>query len=242
MNSGKVAPEQVFPGTIQAEDYDIGVEGVAFHELSAGNKFGFYRNDNVDLEQCTDTGGGYSLGDFQNGEWTQYTVNVSETATYSIDLRVATQMAGTSLAILIDDKNVTGTISIPNTGGWQTWTTITKTGIQISKGTHKIKLLSVAQYVNVNYLTFSLSTGVNDLQQKEIRCYPNLVKSKLWFENISSPINKVLVTNVLGVVSNVNLDTDHSVDLSNFCSGFYMVSLISTRNEVVQSFKVIKEN
>jgi hypothetical protein len=241
MISGKVAPEQLFPGTIQAEDYDIGVEGVAFHELSAGNKFGFYRNDNVDLEQCTDTGGGYSLGDFQTGEWTQYIVNVSESGTYSIDLRVATQMAGTSLAILIDDKNVTGTISIPNTGGWQTWTTITKTGIQISKGSHKIKLLSVAQYVNVNYMTFSLSTGVSDIQRKEIICYPNLVKSKLWFENISSPIHKVLAVNILGVVSSMNMDSDHSVDLSSFSPGFYMVSLISARNEVVQNFKIIKE-
>jgi hypothetical protein len=169
-------------------------------------------------------------------------VNVSESGTYSIDLRVATQMAGTSLAILIDDKNVTGTISIPNTGGWQTWTTITKTGIQISKGSHKIKLLSVAQYVNVNYITFSLSTGVSDLQQKEIRCFPNLVQSKLWFENISIPISKILVVNVLGVVSSVSLDKDNSVDLSSFSPGFYMVSLISDRNEVVQSFKIVKED
>jgi hypothetical protein len=242
MISGKVAPEQVVPGTIQAEDYDIGVEGVAYHELSAGNKFGFYRNDNVDLEQCTDTGGGFSLGDFQTGEWTQYTVNVNETGTYSLDLRVATQMAGTSIAILIDDQNVTGTISVANTGGWQTWTTISKTGIQLSKGSHKIKLLSVAQYVNVNYLTFSLSTGVSDLYQKEIRCYPNLVKSKLWFENISNQVSKVLVTNVLGVVSSVNMDSDHSVDLSKFNSGIYMVSLISGKNEVIKSFKIVKEN
>ncbi len=241
MINGKIAPEQVLPGTIQAEDYDIGGEGLAYHELSAGNKFGFYRNDNVDLEQCTDTGGGFSLGDFQTGEWTQYTVNVSETGTYSIDLRVATQMAGTSMAVLVDDQNMTGTISVPNTGGWQTWTTITKTGIQLTKGSHKIKLLSIAQYVNVNYLTFSLSTGVSDIQRKEIRCFPNLVKSKVWFENISSPINKVLVVNALGVVSSVNLDSDHSVDLSNFSPGFYMVSLISDRNEVVKSFKIVKE-
>ena len=237
----RIAPENVLPGTIQAEDYDIGAEGVAFHELSAGNKFGFYRTDNVDLEQCTDTGGGYSLGDFQNGEWTQYTVNVGETGTYSLDVRVATQMAATGVAILVDDQNVTGTISILNTGGWQTWTTITKTGIQLSKGSHQIKLLSVAQYLNVNYLTFSLSTGVSDLQQNDIRCYPNLVKTKLWFENISSPISKVLVVNVLGVVSSVNLDTDHSIDLSNFSPGFYMVSLFSDRNELLQSFKIVKE-
>jgi len=241
MISGKVAPEQVVPGTIQAEDYDIGAEGIAYHELSAGNKFGFYRNDNVDLEQCTDIGGGFSLGDFQTGEWTQYTLNVNETGTYSLDLRVATQMAGTSLAVLIDEKNVTGTISVANTGGWQTWTTITKTGIQLTKGSHKIKLLSVAQYANVNYLTFSLSTGVSDIQKKEIRCFPNLVKSKLWFENISIPVSKVLVVNVLGVVSNVNLDKDNSVDLSNFNAGFYLISLISDKNEVVKSFKIVKE-
>ena len=55
-------------------------------------------------------------------------------------------------------------------------------------------------------------------------------------------MSKVLVTNVLGVVSSVNLDKDNSVDLSRFSPGFYMVSLISDKNEVLKSFKIVKED
>ena len=38
------------PGTIQAEDYNLGGEGVAYHDTTAGNEGGAYRHDDVDIE------------------------------------------------------------------------------------------------------------------------------------------------------------------------------------------------
>ena len=40
----------VVPGTIEAEDYDNGGEGVAYHDTVAGNQGGAYRSDDVDIE------------------------------------------------------------------------------------------------------------------------------------------------------------------------------------------------
>ena len=53
------------PGTIQAEDYNLGGEGVAFHDTTAGNDGGVYRNDGVDIE----SGNGITdVGWIRNGE------------------------------------------------------------------------------------------------------------------------------------------------------------------------------
>ncbi len=37
------------PGTIEAENYDLGGEGVAYHDATAGNSGGLYRTDDVDI-------------------------------------------------------------------------------------------------------------------------------------------------------------------------------------------------
>jgi probable HAF family extracellular repeat protein len=50
------------PGTIQAENFDDGGEGVAYHDTSTGNKGGAYRSTDVDIEATSDAGGGHDVG------------------------------------------------------------------------------------------------------------------------------------------------------------------------------------
>src|SRR4029079_8411435 len=111
------------PGTIQAENFDNGGEGVAYHDLSAGNSGGQYRSTDVDIETTTDTGGGYDVGYTDAGEWLEYTVNVASGGLYTFNMRVASCCGGGSYHIEINNVNVSGTKTVPNTGGFQTWTT-----------------------------------------------------------------------------------------------------------------------
>ncbi|HEY8184512.1 MAG TPA: hypothetical protein VIF64_00500, partial [Pyrinomonadaceae bacterium] len=68
------------PGTIQAEDFDNGGEGVAYHDTSPANYGYAYRSTDVDLAASDDPqGGGYYIGWTYAGEWQKYTVNVATT-------------------------------------------------------------------------------------------------------------------------------------------------------------------
>ena len=49
------------PGVIEAENFDEGGEGTAYHDLTMGNTPGKYRQTDVDIETTSDVGGGYSL-------------------------------------------------------------------------------------------------------------------------------------------------------------------------------------
>ena len=90
---------------------------------------------------ASDTGGGYLVGWVAAGEWLNYTVNVAVAGTYAIDLRVASNGAGGTFHIEVNGVNKTGAISVPSTGGWQTWQTITKTGVTLSAGQQVIRVV-----------------------------------------------------------------------------------------------------
>src|SRR6185369_5993755 len=80
------------PGTIQAEDFDLGVEGVAYHDATPGNAGGAYRQTGVDIEPSTE--GGYDVGWTSPGEWLKYTVNVTSAGAYLLEARVASSGPG----------------------------------------------------------------------------------------------------------------------------------------------------
>jgi hypothetical protein len=50
------------PGTIQAEDFDGGGEGAAYHDASRGNDGNAYRATDVDIEATEDAGAGWNVG------------------------------------------------------------------------------------------------------------------------------------------------------------------------------------
>ena len=140
------------PTRVQVEDYDNGGEGVAFHDTTAGNSGNAYRADDVDLETCSDTGGGYDLGYTAASEWLEYTINVASAGTYSLKLRAAGGGGGGTLQVWSDAANKTGTLTIPNTGGWQTWTDVTKTAIPLSAGPQVLKLELLSGGYNLNWI------------------------------------------------------------------------------------------
>jgi hypothetical protein len=129
------------PGTVQFENYDAGGMDVAYYDTTASNSGGVYRSNAVDIQATTDTGGGYLVGWTAAGEWLNYTVKVAAAGTYAIDTRVASSGAGGTFHIEVDGVNKTGAITVPNTGSWQTWKTVTKTGVTLPAGTHVLKVV-----------------------------------------------------------------------------------------------------
>ena len=78
-------------------------------------------------------GGGYNVGWIAPGEWLQYSVNVTSAGSYTFAGRVAASGQGGSFHVEMNGANVTGSITIPDTGGWQSWQTVTRT-VSLSAG------------------------------------------------------------------------------------------------------------
>lgn len=129
------------PGRVKFVNYDIGGEGSAYHDTTAGNEGGAYRTNNVDIQATSDSGGGYSIGWVAAGEWLKYTVSVASAGTYALDVRVAQKGSGGTFHVEVDGVDQTGQMTAPNTGGWQAWQTMTKPGVALTAGTHVIRVV-----------------------------------------------------------------------------------------------------
>jgi hypothetical protein len=145
------------PGTIQAENFDEGGQGVAYSDTTAGNSGGRYRSTDVDIESTSDSGGGFNLGWMAVGEWLNYTVNVGTAGTYDLEFRVASPGGGGTFHLESNGVNKTGAISIPGTGGWQRWVTLTKTGVSLSAGEQVFRVVTdsagpTGAVMNLNYV------------------------------------------------------------------------------------------
>ena len=129
------------PGKVEFENYDAGGMDIAYYDTTASNSGAVYRSNAVDIQATTDTGGGYNLGWTAAREWLKYTVNVGTAGTYAIDVRVASKGAGGTFHIEVNGVDKTGPMTVADTGGWQVWKTLTKTGISLGAGTQVIRVV-----------------------------------------------------------------------------------------------------
>ncbi|HJR58568.1 MAG TPA: carbohydrate-binding protein [Vicinamibacterales bacterium] len=149
------------PGIVQAENFDVGSQGVAYVDASAGNAGGVYRSTDVDIGPTSDpSSGGYYVGWTRVGEWLKYSVNVTETRNYTLNVRVANVGSGATFRIEVDDVDRTGPIAVPNTGGWDLWQTLSVSGISLTQGPRVIRLVMLTRNVenagvgNFSYFQF----------------------------------------------------------------------------------------
>jgi endonuclease/exonuclease/phosphatase family metal-dependent hydrolase len=144
------------PGTIEAENFDNGADGASYHDTTAGNTGGAYRSTGVDIEACAE--GGYDVGWTAAGEWLNYTVNVSSAGSYVVALRVATPGTATMHVGFNGGSSVWSGVAIPNSGGWQNWTTVNVT-VNLAAGVQQMTLLFDTGNVNLNKISVSAASA-----------------------------------------------------------------------------------
>ena len=154
------------PGTIEAENFDDGGEAGAYHDSSSGNSGGSYRATDVDIEASSDTTDGFNVGWAVAGEWLLYTVHVQARGTYDLEVRVASDGPGGLFHLedggIFDNGgiDVTGLLRVPDTTGWQTWTSIYKANVLLGEGVHHFRLVmdtngATGAVGNFNYMTLN---------------------------------------------------------------------------------------
>ncbi len=144
------------PGIIEAENYDVGGQSIAFNDLTAANQGGSYRTDAVDIEPCSE--GGYNVGWVKAGEWLEYTVNVQTTKSYTLEARVAAISSGRQFHLEVDGQNVSGPITVPNTNGWQQWQTVSAS-VSLTAGEQILRVVMDSDDFNLHQMIFKDDAG-----------------------------------------------------------------------------------
>ena len=153
------------PGTIQAENYDLGGQGVAYEDSDASNNGGQYRPD-----EGVDIGGneedGYSVGWVSEGEYLEYTVDVTTPGVYQLSAALASPDGGGSFAVSFPDNGASTTLTVPagGTGGFAQFQDVEAAGpLSLRAGTQVMRItIGPAPAFNIDSLVFtydSTATG-----------------------------------------------------------------------------------
>lgn len=154
LNSAAAVETYVNPTTLTIQVPD----DIMVLELTPGPKTipgklsaeGYSAMNGIGLESTTDTGGGLNIGYIDAGDWTEYPVNVSTSGTYQVNYRVASPNASGQVQFRKSDGTILSTTNIPNTGGWQTWQTVSA-NVNLNAGNQTIRLYFSGGGFNMNY-------------------------------------------------------------------------------------------
>ncbi|HSQ44927.1 MAG TPA: cellulase family glycosylhydrolase, partial [Ginsengibacter sp.] len=140
--------------TINAVDYDLGRNGIAYYDLDTanyrssgvpgiGNRGRVYRNDGVDIYKDSSKYNTYYVGKIEDGEWLQYTINVSKSGSYNFNFSVASVNGEKKLSISSNGHVLAKEVDIPVTGNMQAWQTVGEKNIHLTAGRNRIRIAAI---------------------------------------------------------------------------------------------------
>ena len=138
-SSGQTVTLFSVPGTIEAELYASmsGIQTEASTDSGGG------------------TGGGRNIGYVDSGDWLQYNIDVQTPGSYLIEYRLASDLGSSGFATLINGTEIDRQ-SVPNTGGWQNWTTLSAT-VDLQAGEQVLRINALGPSWNMNWIRLSVS-------------------------------------------------------------------------------------
>ncbi|MGK0293311.1 MAG: hypothetical protein ACI9U1_001705 [Porticoccaceae bacterium] len=102
------------------------------------------------LEVTTDEGGGQNVGFLGAGDYLVYTINAPGIGAYSLDYRVASAGGSEGFEVSIDGVLVDSQ-TIPDTGDWQNWTTLTSQQFELVVGLYTLQIDFLGGNQNLNW-------------------------------------------------------------------------------------------
>lgn len=219
------------------------------------NMFGIYK------ESCWDAGLGEDLHWIENGDWMDYSINPSAAGTYTVNLRIAAPAAGGQLQLRKADGTILATVTVPSTGDWQMWQTISTT-VSLAAGQQTLRVVSTAAPMwNFNWMEFvpattaTTSAKTSEVGETEVvatttgmQVFPNPIQDRFMLKVTSAYTGKMTlqVVDMNGaVVKSFNLSKSNTGTVQTYLSigdlkkGTYVLKL--TQKDGSQSINISKQ-
>jgi hypothetical protein len=190
----------------------------------------------VQTEGTSDAGGGINVGYIDNGDWLDYNISTTAAGTYTLFLRVASQHTGAQVQVKKADGTTLATITVPNTGGWQSWQTVS-VPVALAGGNQVIRLFSAnSSNWNINWLEFKLPVSntaptANAGTDKSITLPTNSVTLSGSGSDADGSISSYSWTKISGPSQfTIGTPSQASTSVSNLVEGTYIFRLTVTDN------------
>ena len=148
------------PGTLQAENFDSGADGVSYHDSDTKNEGVSYRANGGGVDIVSGNSG-YAIGYTQSGEWLEYTVDVKEAGTYAFDAYVSSGVTTSSFSLSLSTADglvpLTDEVSVPcvKANSWDTYRALHgRLLIPLEEGEQILRLSITGSQCNIDRIVF----------------------------------------------------------------------------------------
>ncbi len=180
-------------------------------------------------------GAGY-LQWINNGDWAEYTINVSVAGTYSIEYMITSPSDGAQIEMLVDGV-VINTTDVPNSGDWFTFEALSGGVVNLSAGIHTVRLVassSVTWQWNLDkvILTTGTLTARNvefpGVSLEQISIFPIPADDLVNIKGLENGVYQVTLFDLNGSLilrEQLAFAYDVQLDISNLNSGVYFLRI-----------------
>jgi len=129
------------PGILPCAEYDLGAEGIAYHDADDANEGGAFRNDGVDLRRMEDEGREeLAVSHIEADEWMNYHIRSTMTGRCEIRARVYPLESGGALSLFIDGRPLIAEVRLPGKLTWKQWQWFSLGAAGLDAGPHVLRL------------------------------------------------------------------------------------------------------
>lgn len=217
------------PGKFEAENYDLGGQGIAYHDSDTNNQGGVYRSDGVDIG----TGGsGFVIAYTAVGEWLEYTIDVEEDGLYDIEIYYSSGRpgGGAKIGLSLPEENLVliTSFDLPVTANWATYQKINIGTVSLTKGVQILRITMVDRGFNLDWVEIKkyieLPNSVDRINHLQIKVYPNPSTGRFNIDMAQSAIYSVY--NLSGVkLIEGKANGNFEINLSGFATGVYLLKM-----------------
>jgi hypothetical protein len=151
------------PGKIEAENFDkpgTGLASKSYNDNDSKNQgISTYRADDASSADLYDKATGVILGFNQEGEWFEYSVNVTEAGDYTMFASVATDNSTSGFSLSIDGGTVA---EVPTSGTSFDSYNLVQTNVTLPEGEHILRMTVTGSWFDIDYFTFVKGKDATD--------------------------------------------------------------------------------
>ena len=204
-------PDRILiPGLIEAENYTS--------------------QDGLGVSETTDINGGYKLGYTDSGDFSEYSVLVTESGEYEVSVRIASANdSGSIIFQLVEGSNeqYLTQISLPITGGWETWETVSKS-LTLEEGSYTLRLVVGQSGFDINWIDFEYigdSMSLSETNEINLSLTPN-PSSDYLFLNTDLSEFVIEIYDFLGKKVHFSENTNR-INIKDLANGMYLLNIKS---------------
>lgn len=225
------------PGIIESVNYDIGGQGISYNDTDPGNTGdGPRQGEGVDTQESTN--GDLNIGWLDQGEWVNYTINVTATDNYFLDIDLASPTGTGSFSIEIDGVNVLDVTSIPNTGDWADYIIERVGALNLAQGIHKMRINITGTGFNLGKMNFNKQPTIDNIfalsPKLAVNVFPNPAEKTIRVEGYTGLASICTIDGIELFKTNLSNETFSVEELPK---GIYFLQPKDSRYSMVRFIK-----